>query len=328
MVQRYAETESKENELVGFSWPEADRRILDIVKIMQKPDMRCSHIALSAVLKYRSVMNNNTDMTVNEAVVQKMEELRKAGRVNSWYRYRSMLHALESYGGAGIPFERLTPLWLSGCESAWRSSGRNSTTISIYMKSLRCIFHLHHGGPGPFASYRIPRPSMRRMALPSSGIRSILQWRGSDGPRDGEIEFVRSKTRFSAGGTVVRAHLSPVMREIIARRGTGEGRVAGNRYIFRYLHGDETPFQLETTVRRVIRRCNSDMRKLAEELHIPPFTTYTARHTFATVLQRKGVSVSYISECLGHCSVRTTEAYLAGFEPEDREKYSGYLTDF
>ena len=81
-------------------------------------------------------MNNNTDMTVNEAVVQKMEELRKAGRVNSWYRYRSMLHALESYGGAGIPFERLTPLWLSGCESAWRSSGRNSTTISIYMKSL------------------------------------------------------------------------------------------------------------------------------------------------------------------------------------------------
>ena len=127
-------------------------------------------------------MNNNTDMTVNEAVVQKMEELRKAGRVNSWYRYRSMLHALESYGGAGIPFERLTPLWLSGCESAWRSSGRNSTTISIYMKSLRCIFHLHHGGPGPFASYRIPRPSMRRMALPSSGIRSILQWRGSDGP--------------------------------------------------------------------------------------------------------------------------------------------------
>lgn len=299
-------------------------------------------------------MNNNTDMTVNEAVVQKMEELRKAGRVNSWYRYRSMLHALESYGGACIAFEEVTPSWLSGCESAWRASGRSSTTISIYMKSLRCIFHLHRGSSGPFASYRIPRPSSRHMALTSSGIRAVLQWSGSDGPlaesrdlwlfsylcnginfkdmlqlrysdiRDGEIEFVRSKTRFSAGGTVVRAHLSPVMREIIARRGTGEGRVAGNRYIFRYLHGDETPFQLEKTVRRVIRRCNSDMRKLAEELHIPPFTTYTARHTFATVLQRKGVSVSYISECLGHCSVRTTEAYLAGFEPEDREKYSGY----
>ena len=241
-------------------------------------------------------MNNNTDMTVNEAVVQKMEELRKAGRVNSWYRYRSMLHALESYGGACIAFEEVTPSWLSGCESAWRASGRSSTTISIYMKSLRCIFHLHRGSSGPFASYRIPRPSSRHMALTSSGIRAVLQWSGSDGPlaesrdlwlfsylcnginfkdmlqlrysdiRDGEIEFVRSKTRFSAGGTVVRAHLSPVMREIIARRGTGEGRVAGNRYIFRYLHGDETPFQLEKTVRRVIRRCNSDMRKLAEEL--------------------------------------------------------------
>ena len=303
-------------------------------------------------------MSNDKFMTVNEAVTEKMEELRKEERVNSWYRYRSMLRALEEYGGGSISFDEVTPGWLASCEAAWRRAGRSSTTVSIYMKSLRCVFNRSLGCPGPFARYRIPRPAARHIALSSLSIKAILQWIPSDESlaesrdlwlfsylcnginfkdmlqlrysdiRDGEIEFVRSKTRFSAGGTVVRAHLSPVMREIIARRGTGEGRVAGNRYIFRYLHGDETPFQLEKTVRRVIRRCNSDMRKLAEELHIPPFTTYTARHTFATVLQRKGVSVSYISECLGHCSVRTTEAYLAGFEPEDREKYSGYLTDF
>lgn len=301
---------------------------------------------------------NRNGMTVNDAVAQKMDELRSEGRVNSWYRYRSMLRALEEFGGDSIDFAEMTPEWLSECECDWRSSGRNSTTINIYMKSLRCICNLHYGGPGPFASYRMPRPAARHMALSSSEIRAILHWNGTDDElaesrdlwlfsylcnginfkdmlqlrhsdiRNGEIVFVRSKTRYSAGDTQVHAHVTPDMWDIIGRRGTSEAETGRNGYIFGYLNGNESPFQLEMKVRKVIRRCNSDMRKLAVELSIPFFTTYTARHTFATVLQRKGVAVSFISECLGHHSIRTTEAYLAGFEPEDREKFSVLLTDF
>ena len=77
-------------------------------------------------------MSNDKFMTVNEAVTEKMEELRKEERVNSWYRYRSMLRALEEYGGGSISFDEVTPGWLASCEAAWRRAGRSSTTVTAY----------------------------------------------------------------------------------------------------------------------------------------------------------------------------------------------------
>jgi len=43
-------------------------------------------------------------------------------------------------------------------------------------------------------------------------------------------------------------------------------------------------------------------------------TTYVARHSYATVLKRSGVSTSIISESLGHSSERVTQVYLDSFE--------------
>ena len=38
------------------------------------------------------------------------------------------------------------------------------------------------------------------------------------------------------------------------------------------------------------------------------------RHSYATILKRAGVSISIISESLGHSSERVTQIYLDGFE--------------
>lgn len=45
-------------------------------------------------------------------------------------------------------------------------------------------------------------------------------------------------------------------------------------------------------------------------------TMYTARHTYATGLKKKGVSIGVISEALGHSDIRTTEGYLKSFGDE------------
>ena len=42
--------------------------------------------------------------------------------------------------------------------------------------------------------------------------------------------------------------------------------------------------------------------------------TYVARHSYATVLKRSGVSTSIISESLGHSSEKVTQIYLDSFE--------------
>ena len=41
------------------------------------------------------------------------------------------------------------------------------------------------------------------------------------------------------------------------------------------------------------------MGRIAEAVGLPPVTTYSARHSFATVLKRSGTNISYISEVWG-----------------------------
>ena len=67
------------------------------------------------------------------------------------------------------------------------------------------------------------------------------------------------------------------------------------------------------------------MADVAEALGINHISTYTARHSFATVLKRAGANIAYISESLGHKDLKTTENYLASFEKEERQKNAELL---
>jgi len=57
-------------------------------------------------------------------------------------------------------------------------------------------------------------------------------------------------------------------------------------------------------------------------------STYSARHSFATVLKRSGANIAYISESLGHADQKTTENYLASFEKDERIKNAALLTKY
>ena len=59
-----------------------------------------------------------------------------------------------------------------------------------------------------------------------------------------------------------------------------------------------------------------------------PVTTYSARHSFATVLKRSGASTEFISDALGHSNLNTTKNYLASFEDETLQKTTDALTAF
>ena len=76
------------------------------------------------------------------------------------------------------------------------------------------------------------------------------------------------------------------------------------------------------------RAINKRMQEVGEQLEIGNISTYTARHSFATVLKRAGANIAYISESLGHQDLKTTENYLASFEREEREKNAALLTNF
>jgi len=95
-----------------------------------------------------------------------------------------------------------------------------------------------------------------------------------------------------------------------------------------YLKGDETPMQIKKRIRDVISNCNRCLRKIGKAIGIEGLSTYTARHSYATVLKRSGANIAYISESLGHNDLKTTENYLASFEREERVKNASFLTNF
>jgi integrase len=99
-------------------------------------------------------------------------------------------------------------------------------------------------------------------------------------------------------------------------------------YIFGFLNGDETPLQITKRIRDVISNCNRRLRKIGKAIGIEGLSTYTARHSYATVLKRSGANIAYISESLGHNDLKTTENYLASFEKEERVKNASFLTSF
>lgn len=70
-----------------------------------------------------------------------------------------------------------------------------------------------------------------------------------------------------------------------------------------------------------LRRYNRMLAKLMRQL-LPgiPVSSYTARHTWATLAYHEGIPVGIISQALGHSSIRVTMTYLKPFEAEVMDK--------
>lgn len=143
---------------------------------------------------------------------------------------------------------------------------------------------------------------------------------------NGEICFVRQKTeRTTKIRKEIRVVITGRMQEIIDQRGNLR---KSDNFLFPVLSGSESPVDLKRKTQLFTRAINERMNKIGQALGVGAISTYTARHSFATVLKRSGANIAYISESLGHQDLKTTENYLASFEREERVKNAELLTKF
>lgn len=139
---------------------------------------------------------------------------------------------------------------------------------------------------------------------------------------NGEICFVRQKTeRTTKTRKEIRVVVTARMQAIINRWGNP---FRSDNFIFPILDGQEDAMRRKMKTLYITRAINKRMKEVGEQLGIGNISTYTARHSFATVLKRAGTNIAYISESLGHQDLRTTENYLASFEREERIKMRSY----
>ncbi|AXE17962.1 site-specific integrase [Runella rosea] len=296
-----------------------------------------------------------------------VKKLREEGRVGTASSYECTLNSLQNFKKK-LRFEDITPDFLNSYERWMLTNGKSSTTVGIYLRSLRTIFNqaIEKGLIGrekyPFkkSKYQIPAGQNIKKALTMNELKKIfeyealpdsmeakakdlwmfsylcnginikdicrLKFSNLDGDR---LVFYRAKTENTkkSNQKPIVVYLGADAKVIIAKWGIPDQ--LPNNYIFPILHPNITPERERALVKDLTKQINKYMKRIVEKLGISkPVTTYAARHSFSTVLKRSGAPIEYISESLGHNSLKTTEHYLDSFEDDVKKKYSNLLTLF
>lgn len=306
-----------------------------------------------------------SDKTLGTAFQAKIEILLNENRIGSYNYYKDTLKSIEDFAGKNIPFDYVTVSWLNKFEKHLLTTGKNFTTVGMRCRAIRSVINdaLSLGiikekqYPFGHGKYEIPTGQGRKLALTLQQIKTLVTYTdGSEATehardlwffsylcnginfadlvtlkhsniQNGEIYFIRAKTiKTSKVKKEICAVVTPEMQAILDRWGNPDKK--SDSYIFNFLKGGETPIQIKKRVRDVISNCNRHLRKIGKTLNIEGLSTYTARHSYATVLKRSGANIAYISESLGHNDLKTTENYLASFERDERVKNASLLTNF
>lgn len=142
-----------------------------------------------------------------------------------------------------------------------------------------------------------------------------------------EISFIRKKTKAENTKEIkIEIPITETLKEIIDKHGT---RAIGfDAYIFQILKPGMNERQIITEIKNLTKQVNKYVREIATELKIDDkISSYSARHSFATILKNSGTSIEFIKEALGHSSTSVTENYLKSFEDSERLNQSQKLED-
>jgi integrase len=308
-------------------------------------------------------LSKATGDTVNTAFRAKIANLKQEDRIGSMDMSVTVLNNLEKFAGKKLSFESVSVDWLKKFEKHLLID-KSHSTVGMHMREIRTIMNeakkagVIKDTQYPFGKdkYEIKTAEGQKKALTLQQIAQVVKF--TDGSetteryrdlwffiylcnginvadlvklkykniKDGEICFIRQKTEKTAKTRKeIRATLTDEIKNIINRWGN---QLNPDNYIFPYIDGKEDAEKRKRITKDLTKRINKRMKLIGNNIGIDNITTYTARHSFATVLKRSGANIAYISESLGHNDLKTTESYLASFEKEERQKNAEMLTNF
>ena len=255
-----------------------------------------------------------------------------------------------------IKFSAIDNQWLKGYELHLKKGGKARNTIGIRFRSLRALYNKAIADEVvkrdyyPFDTFRVSQfhEQTKKRAIKREDIKKIIDFdlRTITNYRSPYLELGRDLFIFSylACGInladMARIRYADIFNDRLQyhRKKTNKlitcklqepalkivekyrkEKISPEDYIFpildRKLHKTET--QIRDKIRKANKATNKALHKIEEKLGLPiELTTYVARHSFATVLKRSGVSISIISESLGHSSEKVTQIYLDSFDNE------------
>jgi len=309
--------------------------------------------------------NNNQDDDVFSLLKNTIQELKAEGRISTAVGFESTLKSLISFTNKKtLLIEDITPTFLEQYEKWMIDNGKSITTIGIYLRNLRIIVRkaIREGITKmeyPFGEnkYQIPAGRNIKKALTIHEVGLIMNYKAVEGSNEHKyrdfwifsylgnginvkdiaklkyknidhevITFIREKTKRERKKNLrpITIVLTPLIKGIIDF--WGNKPAYPEQYIFPILEPNLTPDQEYKRIHQTTKMINKYVGQIAKKVGImSKVTSYTARHSFATVLKRSGASIEFISESLGHSNLQTTENYLADFEIEEKIKWANEL---
>lgn len=311
--------------------------------------------------------DRTSEGSLSDTYKEYIERLKAEERVGTAQSYESSINSLKEFR-TKVDFDQINPEFLTAYERWMTDKGKSSTTVGIYLRSLRTIFNEAIAAGRvpkelyPFGKrrYEIPAGRNIKKALTLEDVNRIYQYKcvpesNMQKAKDfwmlcylgnginvkdilhlkfknlkGEyIEFVRAKTKRSTktNQKPISIYMLPEVRQIIERWADADPQP--DNFIFPVLNKSMTAEKQHAVVKQFTKMVNKYVQMIADALEMDKhITTYTARHTFSTVLKRSGASTEFISEALGHANKRTTESYLDSFEKDTQKEFAEKLMAF
>jgi integrase/recombinase XerD len=145
---------------------------------------------------------------------------------------------------------------------------------------------------------------------------------------NGQIRFFRNKTLRTTKDNPkqVTIIITDELQAILSRWENPDK--SSDNYILPVLSKGLTTKREDDLIEQFIKDTNKYLKRIGDNLGLGKHvTTYVARHSYATILRDKGVSIEFISEALGHTSILTTQRYLADFPTKAKKEYAQTLID-
>lgn len=322
------------------------KRIQEVQQVLLNGEIANQNVSADDVLG--SVHKKRQSNSFVSFGLEYCENIKKQGRIKTASSYKeSIMKLTKVLNIKDISFHDLSPSKLLKLESLLLKNGVSENSISVYMRSLRAIYNrgiiegIVTDANYPFKSYKIGKLNNKtvKRAISKEEINSIINLELKAGSK---LDFSRKVFVFSYYCRGINFRDIALLKKsdikngrlIYTRSKTGQNFNIGllppaltileylssipntGGYVFPIL--DEfhnTPERIENRLKKVLREINKDLKAIGEQLNIEtPLTTYVARHTYATVLKRSGVSTSIISESMGHATEAITQTYLDTFE--------------
>lgn len=299
-------------------------------------------------MEFKASSKKITFFTFLDRVITDLEKQGKIGNANIYKDCRRSLKKFRN--NQDLHFTDIDVRFLNRYEQNFFERGIKPNTVSVYMRTIRSLFNKAISEKYvkrdiyPFHDYKVSKllTETPKRALTKEQIDKIINLKIEDwtilldaknyflfsyynrgmnitdiaylkweNVNDERLNYIRAKT----GKSYNIGLLEPAKKILEFYKPYMNGRKTN--YVFPILDQEKhkTPQQIANRVKKMTKLVNRNLKVIAEMTNLDfHLTTYVARHSYATILKRKGISTSKISESLGHTNEKITQIYLDSFE--------------